>query len=180
MLSCAPQTEVEFWKELKVIRNQTREMSKLSNRNCGETWAETISSPPWGVPIYYCSDLFYKRWFFKKHFKKWLFFYPNFFPLQSKCQSFGWCRPNFPDRPSLILPLSLVSELLGLPSIFTRSVPLLLLFYGIAFLLYSQGFIFIPPLFWKSFNVVLFIPAKFLLIFKDLYNDSSQIFPVAN
>lgn len=37
VLRFAPQNEVEFWKELKVIGNQAREMSKLSDRNCDGT-----------------------------------------------------------------------------------------------------------------------------------------------
>lgn len=44
--------------------------------------------------------------------------------------------------------------------------------YGIHFPLYSHWFVFITLLGQKSVHVALFIPAEFLLIFRDLFNDS--------
>lgn len=63
VLSFAPQSGIDFLKELKVVGRQVRQMTQLRNINCGKTWTENMSNPAWGVPISYCSNLFHKEVF---------------------------------------------------------------------------------------------------------------------
>lgn len=118
----------------------------------------------------------------KNIFKKSDFLIPISPLCRAKCQGLAWLTLTYPH--SLTFHDTDINSGYGAtgPSLHTSRLCAFahVVSCGTAFPLYSQGFVFITPLFQKNFNVALFVPAEFLFVFKDLFNDSSQVFPLAS